>query len=63
MEVLFWILVVLACLWLVGFPIYNAIRNKYRAYKTRLFQTVYSLVFCSLALLVNIVNLIIKLTA
>jgi formate hydrogenlyase subunit 3/multisubunit Na+/H+ antiporter MnhD subunit len=59
-EKVFWILVVISCLWLIGFPIYNVIRNKYRTYKIRLFQSAYALGFASLALLVNIVNLIIK---
>lgn len=51
MQVIFWIRVLIYIIWLIGYPVYKKIKKE-----SIWIGTLYSLVVCILALVVNIIN-------
>lgn len=51
MQVIFWISVLIYIIWLIGYPVYKKIKKE-----SIMDGTLYSLVVCILALVVNIIN-------
>ena len=51
MQVIFWSSVLIYIIWLIGYPVYKKIKKE-----SIMDGTLYSLVVCILALVVNIIN-------